>query len=146
MRLPHVKHWIKLAPQPLSILAILPASPPPHCHCVTTGVPFHARQALNFYCLSITFLHVCEFPLSPWRTLGPLLGRARLSRGPSLQFAIVCHHLFSLTTECRLHPPPPPPPNPIWSESHVGPTWDLCFSWLLLKYCIMHLCSAGRLK
>lgn len=138
-----MKHWIKLAPQPLFVLAILPASPSPRCHCATTGVPFHARRALNFYCLSITFLHVCESPLSPLANTGPPAGQSTAQQGA---FTPICYRLSPFVlTDNRMSPSP----TTAATESHlvrVTRGTSLCFSWLLFKYCIMHLCSAARLK
>lgn len=101
----HVNHWIRLSLCVLSVplfFGIL--------LCVSVFV--YARQALNFYYISITLciLYVCLWLLSHTSTSAPFgtpVSRPQHCRGPSLQFAIVCHHLFVLTNKMLVLGPPP---------------------------------------
>lgn len=99
----HVKHWIRQSwglcvSSPLLQWLLSLA-----LYCVS--VSLYARHGLNFHYMSITSC-VCACRRGP---------APQLSRGPSVQFAIVCHHLLALTNK-MLAPRSPP----VWPQH----TWD----------------------
>lgn len=109
-----MRHWIKLAPQPLCVLTILPVSPPTHCHCATAGVPRHARRPLNFYCLSITLYMCGVFIVPPASTGPPPAGQTTAQQGA---FTPICHRLSPFVlADNRMSPSPT---SATAAESHL---------------------------
>lgn len=99
----HVKHWIRQSGEPFVSVCRLQASNG-SClwHLIVVAGPASVcaarlRTLLHFD----NFIYVCLYPPEPQHlcSIETSVGRPQLSRGPSLQFAIVCHHLFILTNK-----------------------------------------------
>lgn len=110
-----MKHWIKLALQPLCVLTILSAPPPPRCHCATAGLPRHARRPLNFYCLSITLYMRASLHCPPGQHCPP--SPAEQTTAQQGAFTPICHRLSPFVlTDNRMSPSPT---SATAAESHL---------------------------